>query len=92
MNSDMVWNCLAEPPLTLPGEVSNSSGSVNSCTWPMSETTAVNAIVAEPGVKEQFAKLGLQASPMKPDEFARFVREDTIVYKRIVAQAKIPQQ
>ena len=53
---------------------------------------AVNAIVAEPAVKDQFAKLGLQASPMRPDEFARFVREDIVVYRRIVAQAKIPQQ
>jgi len=45
MNSAMVWNCLAEPPLTLPGEASNSSGSVNSWIWPISETSAVNAIV-----------------------------------------------
>jgi tripartite-type tricarboxylate transporter receptor subunit TctC len=53
---------------------------------------AANAIVGEPNVREQFGKLGLQAAPMRPDEFARFVREDMVVYKRIVAQAKIPQQ
>jgi len=45
MNSVMVWNCRSEPPLTLPGDASNNSGSVNSCIWPMSEISAVNAMV-----------------------------------------------
>ena len=53
---------------------------------------AVNAIVGEPAVREQFAKLGLQAAPMKPDEFGRFVREEIAVYRKIVQQAKVPQQ
>jgi tripartite-type tricarboxylate transporter receptor subunit TctC len=52
----------------------------------------VNAIVGEPAVREQFAKLGLQAAPMKPDEFGRFVREEIGVYRKIVQQAKIPPQ
>jgi tripartite-type tricarboxylate transporter receptor subunit TctC len=54
--------------------------------------SAVNAIVGEPAVREQFGKLGLQAAPMKPDEFGRFVREEISVYRRIVQQAKVPQQ
>ena len=53
---------------------------------------AVNAIVFEPGVKEQFTKLGIEPAPMKPDEFARFVRSEMDVYKRIVQAANIPQQ
>jgi len=53
---------------------------------------AVNAIVSEPAVREQFGKLGLQAAPMKPDEFGRFVREEIAVYRRIVQQARVPQQ
>ena len=53
---------------------------------------AVNAIVGEPQVREQFAKLGLQPSPMKPEEFARFVRAEIGVYKRIVEQAGIERQ
>jgi tripartite-type tricarboxylate transporter receptor subunit TctC len=53
---------------------------------------AVNAIVQEPQVREQFAKLGIQSSPMKPEEFARFVRSEMAVYKRIVEQANIQQQ
>ncbi|HUQ74555.1 MAG TPA: tripartite tricarboxylate transporter substrate binding protein [Burkholderiales bacterium] len=53
---------------------------------------ALNAIVFEPAVKEQFSKLGIEPSPMKPDEFARFVRSEIDVYKRIVQAANIPQQ
>jgi len=52
----------------------------------------VNAIVGEPQVREQFAKLGLQPSPMKPEEFAAFVRTEIGVYKRIVEQAVIERQ
>ena len=53
---------------------------------------AVNAIVFEPAVKEQFTKLGIEPAPMKPDEFAKFVRSEIDVYKRIVQAANIPQQ
>jgi tripartite-type tricarboxylate transporter receptor subunit TctC len=50
---------------------------------------AVNAIVQEPPVREQFAKLGMQPAPMKPAEFGRFVRSEIDVYKRIVQAANI---
>jgi len=53
---------------------------------------SINAIVQEPQVREQFARLGMQPSPMKPEEFARFVREEIEVYKRIVKQAGIEPQ
>jgi tripartite-type tricarboxylate transporter receptor subunit TctC len=53
---------------------------------------AVNAIVGEAQVREQFAKLGLQPSPMKPEEFAGFVRAEIGVYQRIVEQAGIERQ
>jgi len=53
---------------------------------------SINAIVQEPQVREQFARLGMQPSPMKPEEFARFVREEIEVYKRIVKQAGIELQ
>jgi tripartite-type tricarboxylate transporter receptor subunit TctC len=53
----------------------------------------VNAQVAQalqaPEVREQFAKLGITPSPMKPEEFARFVREQIDTYRRIVKQADI---
>ena len=52
----------------------------------------VNAIVQQPDVREQFAKLGIQPAPMRPDEFARFVRDEIVVYKRIVQQARIQPQ
>ena len=53
---------------------------------------AINAIVLEPVVKEQFQKLGIQPAPMKTDDFAKFVRSEMEVYKKIVQHAHIPQQ
>ena len=53
---------------------------------------AINAIVQEPAIREQFSKLGMQPAPMKPEEFARFVRSEIDVYKRIVKQAGIEPQ
>ena len=52
----------------------------------------VNAIVQEPLVREQFGKLGLQPAPIKPEEFAKFVRSEIEMYKRIVVQANIQLQ
>jgi tripartite-type tricarboxylate transporter receptor subunit TctC len=53
---------------------------------------AVNAIVFEPPVREQFGKLGIQPAPMKLEEFARFVRSEIEVYRKIVQQANIQLQ
>jgi tripartite-type tricarboxylate transporter receptor subunit TctC len=53
---------------------------------------AINAIVLEPIVKEQFEKLGIQPAPMKTEDFAKFVRSEMDVYKKIVEHAHIPQQ
>ncbi len=53
---------------------------------------AINAIVLEPVVKEQFAKLGIDPAPMKTDEFGKFVRSQMAFYKKIVQVAGIPQQ
>ena len=52
----------------------------------------VNAVVRLPAVREQFAALGIEPSPMKPEEFARFVREQIAVYRGIVKQAGIEPQ
>jgi tripartite-type tricarboxylate transporter receptor subunit TctC len=52
----------------------------------------VNAIVQQPDVREQFAKLGIQPAPMKPGEFGNFVRDEIVVYRRIVKQANIQPQ
>jgi tripartite-type tricarboxylate transporter receptor subunit TctC len=53
---------------------------------------AVNAIVFEPPVREQFTRLGIQPAPMKLEEFARFVRSEIEVYRKIVRVAKIELQ
>jgi len=52
----------------------------------------VNAIVQLPDVREQFAKLGILPAPMKTDEFAKFVRSEIEVYRRVVKQAGIQPQ
>ncbi len=49
----------------------------------------VDAILQKAEVREQFAKLGIAQTPMKPDEFARFVREQITTYQKIVKQADI---
>jgi tripartite-type tricarboxylate transporter receptor subunit TctC len=53
---------------------------------------AVNAIVFEPQVKEQFSKLGIEPAPLKPEDFTKFVRSEMEVYRKIVRAANIPQQ
>ena len=53
---------------------------------------AINAIVLEPAVKEQFAKLGIQPAPMNRDDFAKFVRSEIEVYRKIVRAANIEPQ
>jgi len=52
----------------------------------------VNAIVEQPEVRGQFAKLGLIPAPMKPEAFGKFVREDAAMYRRVAALAKIEPQ
>jgi tripartite-type tricarboxylate transporter receptor subunit TctC len=52
----------------------------------------VNAIAGEPKVKEQFARLGILPAPMKPEDFAKFVRSEIDVYRRIVRAAGIEPQ
>ena len=45
-----------------------------------------------PATQSKFTKLGIQPAPMKQEEFARFVRSETEVYRKIVRQAKIEPQ
>jgi len=52
----------------------------------------LNAVVQQPEVRAQFAKLGIQPAPLKPEEFAKFVRGEIEVYRRIVKQANIQPQ
>jgi tripartite-type tricarboxylate transporter receptor subunit TctC len=53
---------------------------------------AVNAIVFEPVVREQFTKLGIQPAPMKLEEFSRFVRSEIEMYRKVVKAANIQLQ
>jgi tripartite-type tricarboxylate transporter receptor subunit TctC len=54
--------------------------------------SGVASALQNPEVVEQFGKLGISPLPMKPEEFASFVRGEIATYQRIVKQAGIPQQ
>lgn len=60
---------------------------------PQAVVQKLNAQIATtlqiPEVKQQFAKLGISPTTMKPDEFAGFVRKEIGIYQRIVAKAGI---
>jgi tripartite-type tricarboxylate transporter receptor subunit TctC len=53
---------------------------------------SVNAIVSEPNVKDQFAKLGILPAPMNAEDFGKFVRSEIEVYRKIVRAAAIEPQ
>ena len=52
----------------------------------------VNASQQGAAVRAQYDKLGIASVPMKPEEFAKFVRDEIATYRRIAAQANIKQQ
>jgi tripartite-type tricarboxylate transporter receptor subunit TctC len=52
----------------------------------------VNAIVQGKEVSEQFGRIGIAAIPMKPDEFAKFVREQMGTFRKIAQEANIQPQ
>jgi tripartite-type tricarboxylate transporter receptor subunit TctC len=53
---------------------------------------SVNAIVSEPNVKDQFAKLGIIPAPMNAEDFSKFVRSEIEVYRKVVRAASIDPQ
>lgn len=63
---------------------------------PVAVVNKLNAQVATilqmPEVREQFAKLGIAPTPMKPNEFGRFVREQISTFQKIVKSADIQPQ
>src|SRR5882762_10406249 len=52
----------------------------------------VNAIVHGKEVREQFGRIGIAPAPMKPDEFAKFVREQMGTFRKIAREANIEPQ
>jgi tripartite-type tricarboxylate transporter receptor subunit TctC len=52
----------------------------------------VNAITAGKDVREQFGRIGIAPQPMRPEEFAKFVREQMVVFRRIATEAQIQPQ
>jgi tripartite-type tricarboxylate transporter receptor subunit TctC len=52
----------------------------------------VNRALAEPGVREQLAKLGNDTMPMTPTEFSQFVRREVEDYAKVIKAAGIKPQ
>ncbi len=52
----------------------------------------VRKALADPGVKQKLAALGNDTMDMSPAEFARFVREETDTYHRVITAAGIKPQ
>ncbi len=52
----------------------------------------VNAIVQGKEVHEQFGRIGIAPAPMKPEEFAKFVREQMGTFRKIAREANIQPQ
>jgi len=53
---------------------------------------ALNTALQSKEVREQFGRIGISTSPMKPDEFARFVREQMVTFRKIATDAGIQPQ
>ena len=49
----------------------------------------LNRVLANPEVKEKFARLGMQAAPGTPDELAATLRADLARWTRVVRDANI---
>jgi tripartite-type tricarboxylate transporter receptor subunit TctC len=51
--------------------------------------TAINAVAADPAIKARLAGLGIEATPMTPAEFGRFVAEETEKWGKVIRSANI---
>ena len=54
--------------------------------------TDINRAMQDPDIKAAYAKAGIRANPMTPDEFAKFVRAEMAKYQKIAKDANIEPQ
>jgi tripartite-type tricarboxylate transporter receptor subunit TctC len=52
--------------------------------------TAVNAVLANPKLKERIHDLGGEPLPMSPDQFSKLVRSETDKWAKVIKEAHIP--
>ena len=50
---------------------------------------ALNAALADPDVKERFARLGAEPTGSTPQAFAAMVKADSAKWKKIISERKI---
>jgi tripartite-type tricarboxylate transporter receptor subunit TctC len=72
-----VWYGIAVPKRT-PAEIVNKLN------------TAVNAVLADPKLKERIHDLGGEPLPMSPDQFSKLVRSETDKWAKVIKEAHIP--
>ena len=72
-----VWYGIAVPKGT-PAEIVNKLN------------TAVNAVLADPKLKERIHDLGGEPLPMSPDQFSKLVRSETDKWAKVIKEAHIP--
>jgi tripartite-type tricarboxylate transporter receptor subunit TctC len=51
---------------------------------------AVNAVLADPKLKERIHDLGGEPLPMSPDQFGKLVRSETDKWAKVIKEAHIP--
>ena len=51
--------------------------------------TAINAVAADPNTKARLAGLGIEATPMTPSAFGRFIAEETEKWGKVIRAANI---
>src|SRR3954468_3788230 len=52
--------------------------------------TAVNAVLADPKLKERIHELGGEPLPMSPDQFGKLVQSETDKWAKVIKEAHIP--
>ena len=50
---------------------------------------AINKIIVEPAIRDQFAQQGLEVQPLSPDQFAEIVKADVVKWGRIIRTAGV---
>jgi tripartite-type tricarboxylate transporter receptor subunit TctC len=52
----------------------------------------INVALADPKIKERLADLGSVPMPMSPDEFEKYIVDETAKWEKVIRDAKIPLQ
>jgi putative tricarboxylic transport membrane protein len=54
--------------------------------------SAMHKVLAEPAIEQQYAKLGVTANPMTPDEMMATLKSDIVKWNEVITKAGIPRK